>query len=129
MLGVYAGTTEFYEISGDLLERTDIEFGCGVTASGNGRAIRRQQPVRTNDRTRTEFSDDQVVAPRVQGIDVEVGVRQRSSPLTGKHLVTQPLGSGQLVLGYGEPDFVASLGIGVRDGRSPGVDCCGRRGG
>lgn len=139
VVGVDAGAADLDEAGADRVERGEVELALGVQASGDRGPFRRQQPVGADDLAGERVADEQVVAVRVEGVDVEAGLRggQQGAELTGEDVVPQALRGSYVVLVTGEGDGVAGGCGGERgtfDGGNAGhgsllVAGRGRRGG
>ncbi|EPJ39382.1 putative protein TPRXL [Streptomyces afghaniensis 772] len=116
VVGVHAGAADLDELGPDRGEGAQVELALGVQASGDRRALRRQQPVGADDLAGRLLTDEQVVAVRVERVDVQPGLRagQQGAQLPGEDVVPQPLRGTHVLLVPGEGDGVAGGGRGLR---------------
>jgi len=116
VVGVHAGAADLDQAGADRVERGQVELALGVQPSGDRRALRRQQPVCADDLSGRLLAHQQVVAVRVEGVDVVSRLRggQQGAHLSGEDLVAQPLRGTHVGLVAGEGDGVAGGGLGLR---------------
>ncbi len=114
VVGVDAGAAHLDESGADYGERAEVELALGVEPAGDRRPLGRQQPVGADDLTGRRVADEQVVAVRVEGVDVEPRLRggQQGAHLRGEDVVAQPLRGPDVGFVAGEGDGVAGGAVG-----------------
>ncbi len=113
---MHTGAADLDEFRPDPAEGGQIELALGVQPPGDRRTLRRQQPVGADDLAGRLLTDEQVVAVRVERVDVEARLRagQQGAQLPGEDVVPQPLRGTHVLLVPGEGDGVAGGGRGLR---------------
>lgn len=110
--GVDAGAADLHQVVPDGGEPGEVELALGVEPSRDGGPVGRQEAVGADDLAGALLPDEEVVAVRVEGVDVEAGLGavEPGAEFTGEHLVAQPLGGADVLLVAGEPDDVTRRG-------------------
>ena len=75
------------------IQRGDVEFGCGVEASGGDGAGRRQHAVAADELAGVVLADQQVVAELVEPVGVSAvdGAFEREARFGGEHVMAKAL--------------------------------------
>lgn len=116
VVGVHAGPADLDQAGTDRVQRGQVELALRVQPSGDRGALRREQPVGADDLPDQRVADQQVVAVRVERVDVVAGLRagQQGAHLPGEHVVPQSLRGPHVLLVTGQADGVAGGGRALR---------------
>ena len=100
-------------------QRGQVELGSGVEPAGAAGGRGGKHAIATDDDAGALLADQQVVAERVEAVDVEpvVGLDEVSTELVGEDVVTQALSGGDLAGVGGQQDGVGRGGGGGDGGR------------
>ena len=119
MFRVHAGPPRLDQLAADARQAREVELGVGVKAPGFARALGRKQPVGADDLLRGVLAHDQVVAVRVERIDVEAAVAawQARAHFLREHAMAQCLRLDHFTAGLRERDLESRGRVAGRDAR------------